>query len=151
MQITDFLVVDTNVWRANAGHASHIGLSSRQAVMEWVEAFRVSDSILVVDDSEQIFTEYKKPPYSYQDPTRDLLDLLLSNNRVCLVHVQFQGDIAMLPPHLDKIITDNDDKKFVAVADKHPATPPIVNATDSGWAQWESHLRQYGIKVIQLC
>ena len=119
--------------------------------MDFVQAFRVSESILVVDDSEQIFTEYKNPPFSYDDPTYTLLELLLSSNRVCLVHVQFHGGIAKLPPHLDQIITDDDDKKFVAVADIHPATPPIVNATDRDWAKWETRLRAYGIEVIQLC
>lgn len=121
--------------------------------MDWVAAFRVSESILVVDDSEYILYEYRKPPFSYEDPTYTLLELLLSSNRVCLVHVQFQGGIAILPPHLDEIVTDDDDKKFVAVAEKHPEKPPIVNATDRtrGWGKWEDRLRDYGIEVIQLC
>ena len=146
-------MVDTNVWRANAGHASHIGEGSRQAVRDYVEAFRQSNSILVVDDSGHIFCEYTKRPYSYQDPTRDLFDLLLSSNRVDRVQVKFQDGIAILPRALDEIVTDDDDKKFVAVADKHPENPPIVNATDRnrGWAMWENQLRGYGIDVIQLC
>ena len=119
--------------------------------MDYVEAFRVSASILVVDDSGHIFCEYKKPPYSYQDPTRDLLGLLVSSNRVDYVHVDFQDGIAVLRSHLDEIVTDNDDKKFVAVADKHLENPPIVNATDGGWLDWEDRLRDYDIEIIHLC
>ena len=71
--------------------------------------------------------------------------------RTNYANVDFQDGIAILPPHLDEIVTDNDDKKFVAVADEHNEKPPIINATDGGWLDWEDRLRDYNIEVIQLC
>jgi hypothetical protein len=46
---------------------------------------------------------------------------------------------------------DFSDRKFVAVASAHPATPPIVEATDSKWWGWKDALAAAGVTVNFLC
>ncbi|MBI4825395.1 MAG: hypothetical protein HY807_03100 [Nitrospirae bacterium] len=46
---------------------------------------------------------------------------------------------------------DPSDKKFVAVAFASKYKPKILNATDSGWWHFQSHLSQHGILVKFLC
>lgn len=42
---------------------------------------------------------------------------------------------------------DRSDRKFIAVANAHKGKPPIVEATDSKWIGWESHLTGAGLSV----
>lgn len=46
---------------------------------------------------------------------------------------------------------DAPDRKFVAVAAAHPNRPPILQATDSKWLDWEGPLRNHGVTVEFLC
>lgn len=46
---------------------------------------------------------------------------------------------------------DKSDRKFVAVANAHPAKPPILQATDSKWWGWKDALAEVGITVHFLC
>lgn len=46
---------------------------------------------------------------------------------------------------------DPADRKFVAVANAHPAKPPIVQATDSKWVGWRKALAECGIQVEFVC
>jgi hypothetical protein len=46
---------------------------------------------------------------------------------------------------------DKSDRKFVAVALTHPERPPILNAVDSDWKNFEIALNNIGIKIIFLC
>ncbi|MHB8205526.1 MAG: hypothetical protein ACYDHG_17735 [Desulfomonilaceae bacterium] len=40
---------------------------------------------------------------------------------------------------------------FVAVAEAHPAKPPILQATDCKWLGWKNALEKEGIIVNFLC
>jgi hypothetical protein len=46
---------------------------------------------------------------------------------------------------------DKSDRKFVAVALTHPEKPPILNAVDSDWKNFEIALNNIGITIIFLC
>jgi hypothetical protein len=46
---------------------------------------------------------------------------------------------------------DAADRKFPAVANAHPAKPPILQATDCKWLMWKSQLAAAGITVEFLC
>ena len=46
---------------------------------------------------------------------------------------------------------DLSDRKFVAVANAHPAKPQSLEATDSKWWGWKDALAEAGITVIFLC
>jgi hypothetical protein len=55
------------------------------------------------------------------------------------------------PDHDGLNTFDNSDRKFVAVANAHPAKPPILQATDSKWWGWKDALTDVGITVDFLC
>jgi len=46
---------------------------------------------------------------------------------------------------------DLSDRKFVAVALTHPDKPPVPNAVDSDWKNFEVALNNIGIKIEFLC
>lgn len=55
------------------------------------------------------------------------------------------------PSHENLKTFDLSDRKFVAVANAHPARPPILQATDSKWWGWKGALQEAGITVQFLC
>lgn len=55
------------------------------------------------------------------------------------------------PDHDDLNDFDNSDRKFIAVANAHPAKPPVLQATDSKWWGWKDALNEVGITVQFLC
>jgi hypothetical protein len=46
---------------------------------------------------------------------------------------------------------DAPDRKFVAVAAAHADRPPILQAADSKWLDWQDALKEHGITVELLC
>ena len=55
------------------------------------------------------------------------------------------------PENENLIDFDKSDRKFVAVALTHPEKPPILNAVDSDWKNFEMALNNIGITIIFLC
>ena len=55
------------------------------------------------------------------------------------------------PEHDELRDFDWSDRKFVAVAVKHPSKPPIIQATDSKWVGWKAGLAKCGISVEFVC
>jgi len=55
------------------------------------------------------------------------------------------------PEHTGLKDFDLSDRKFVAVANAHPAQPPILQATDSKWWRWKDALAEVGVNVTFLC
>lgn len=51
-------------------------------------------------------------------------------------------------PRLEEF--DKSDKKYVAVANKHPEHPPIYEGSDSKWLGYRDVLTEYGINIIFL-
>ena len=90
---------------------------SQNTVIDYVEDLGANNSfILVVDDSWHILGEYEGH-FSEQAAAYDLIyRTIIPSGRFDQVEVKFVDGVAMLPPHLDTIVTDKDDKKFVAVA-----------------------------------
>jgi hypothetical protein len=56
-------------------------------------------------------------------------------------------------PHEDEnlIHFDPSDRKFVAVALVHPEHPPILNAVDTDWRDYQQPLAKYGVEIDFLC
>lgn len=80
-----------------------------------------------------------------------ILTRLMAQGRVLEKFVKVDADGAVLPDEIARIVDDRNDRKFVAVSLALSPPAPIVNATDSDWADWEEGLRDHGIEVIQLC
>ncbi len=56
-------------------------------------------------------------------------------------------------PHEDETLSrfDPSDRKFVAVALAHSEHPPILNAVDTDWRDYQQHLTKYGVQIEFLC
>ncbi len=119
--------------------------------------------ILVIDDEWRIINEYKRQlkAIGYPGQGDAFLLWLLTNqwNPECCEQVeltlkadaQHASDFTAFPaaPYLTKF--DLSDRKFVAVALTHPAKPPIYNAVDTDWRDFQAVLEAHGVKVIFLC
>jgi len=152
------VVVDTNVVLvANGQHpdVSHACVATcalrLQAVMQ--------EGRLALDDGFRILTEYqnKTTPKTGNRPGDAFVKWALQNNanphRVDSVKLQDHAGrgFVSFPEDLGLESFDRSDRKFVAVAGAHPKKPPILQAADSKWLDWERALAGHGIIVEFLC
>jgi len=117
--------------------------------------------LLVLDDGDQIFAEYKRyPKFSGQPGAGDIFFKWLSDNRykpdrvaqVPLVQdPALPGEFAVFPEDPALATFDHSDRKFVAVVLTHPEKPPVLNATDSDWWDYREALHTHGVKVRFVC
>ena len=108
------------------------------------------EKCIAVDDQHLIFSEYFGL-LSQQLAPYEILTRLIRQERVSHREIDVSEGVAVLPNELGRIVQDRNDRKFVAVALSFSMPPPVVNATDSDWVDWEEGLRDNGIEVIQLC
>ena len=113
---------------------------------------------LVVDNGEEIFTEYRNNlSMSGQPGVGDHFMKWVHDNRWKFpqedrVTITSKSDsYSEFPIHDGLSDFDISDRKFVAVANAHTAKPPIIQATDSKWWGWKDTLEEVGITVEFLC
>lgn len=113
---------------------------------------------LVLDAGDEIFDEYRRNlSLSGQPGQGDIFMKWVHDNRHSfpaedLVPITPNGEsYEEFPDHPGLVDFDLSDRKFVAVANAHPAKPPILEATDSKWWGWKNALVEAGITVIFLC
>lgn len=162
MNLPDKCVVDTNV-PVKANLANQPGREPdfpRDCVHQCVEAIKhvMQNRALVIDAGKEIFAEYKRHlSLSGQPGVGDgfmkwvCIHCLssLDSHRVTITKT---GDTyAEFPKHKGLTGFDPDDHKFVAVANAHPDKPPILQATDAEWWDYQDVLREAGIEVRLLC
>jgi hypothetical protein len=113
---------------------------------------------LVMDAGDEIFDEYRRQLSLKGQPgvgdrfmkwVHDHRWQLPDANRVTIT--KSGRSYAEFPDHNDLTQFDNADRKFIAVANAHPAKPPILQATDSKWWGWKDTLSEVGISVHFLC
>ena len=151
-------VVDTNVILiANNAHAE----ASPECVMACVNRLDelMRFGVLVLDDSHRILQEYlnKTTPRKAKG-VGDLFVQWALRHQGQPNHVQ---QVALTEHHKhryeefpDPILEpkfDAPDRKFVAVAYKHPGHPPIWQAADCKWLDWWPALAAHGVNVEFLC
>lgn len=153
------VVVDTNVPII----ANQRDAESLQCVAACAEALNniTKNGLLVLDDGNRIFNEYKcHLSFSGQPGAGDVFFKWLSDNRyrpdrvaqVSLVEDPArEGEFVTFPDDPALASFDHSDRKFVAVALAHPERPPVLNATDSDWWNYRDALRAYGITVTFVC
>ena len=154
------MLIDTNVLRVANGEAAQASLEcviSCTALLQQV----YEQGGLVLDEDGEILAEYSRNARANGQPGAGdafLLQCLRNwaNPAWC--------DLAAITPHDERgyeefpddsalISFDRSDRKFVAVARKHPARPAIHNATDSDWAHPVHHraLVSHGVSIVFLC
>jgi len=155
-------IVDTNVPK-NANLALdpvNIPYELTHCVQACIEAVEhvIKKKGLVIDSEDEIFDEYRKQlSMSGQPGVGDHFMKWVHDNRWTLpsedrVAINRNGDSYYeFPIHDGLSKFDKSDRKFVAVANAHPAKPTILQATDSKWWGWNKSLEEVGITVQFLC
>ena len=113
---------------------------------------------LVVDDAGELFSEYINNLSLSGHPgvgdtfAKWVHDNQWNTDKVTRITITKNGDsYDEFPDHDGLINFDNSDRKFIAVANAHPANPPVLQATDSKWWGWKNALKEAGITVQFLC
>ncbi|MDR1828720.1 MAG: hypothetical protein LBR29_10350 [Methylobacteriaceae bacterium] len=162
MTLPKLCLLDTNVpvtanLAARPEQASDVPDACVLACIEAVEHV-VKTRGLVIDDGDEILAEYRKHLHMRGQPgvgdkfvkwIHDHCWRLPASQKV---HITKNGEsYHEFPAHEGLKDFDISDRKFVAVANAHPAKPPIVQATDSKWWGWKDALAEVGITVRFLC
>jgi hypothetical protein len=153
--MTEVYIIDTNVWvmaeKFIGDVTTQTELDCIQACKKWLKGFTESTAIILLDDQYKVLTEYRR--YVREGTLSSVyLSRLEAQPRERLLEITIQFDedgYAVVPDILLKF--DNEDKKWVALALAYTPTPPIFNAVDTDWVQWQDTLRELGITVHELC
>ncbi len=151
-------VVDTNVILVANGQHGDVSPDCVTACARRLEAI-MSGQRIALDEGFEILSEYqnKTTPKTSNRPGDAFVKWALRNN----ANPQW-CDLVKLTPHSkrgyesfpedDRLANfDPPDRKFVAVTAAHKERPPILQAADSKWIDWEVALKDHGISVEFLC
>lgn len=153
-------VVDTNVAIVANGENQD---ASRNCILACVVKLRElrDNGIIVIDDKDLIFEEYKRylsfkgQPGTGDAFFRHLYEKQYDPAKVERVNVTLNDPIEQtyeeFPDDSRLAGFDRSDRKFVAVAITSVNNPPVLNAVDSGWRNFQRELEENGIFVEQLC
>lgn len=164
------VLIDTNVMLAASAvrELSNVAMRAmprevelRERVFEWLAAFDQSDDRLVLDDVGLIRDEYDRNlPYNWQEQEYGLQVLQSKIDRMQVEFVpidtlEANGEhIAVLAPQHEALVTDREDRKWVACALAadvlHGMVPPIVYGAESDWYAAEAQLKAIGLCFIRL-
>lgn len=156
-------LIDTNV-PVNANLATQSELKNwipKECILECVkqiENITKNNAVLVLDSNNEIFNEYRNNLSLRGQPgVGDMFIKWVHDNqwnpqKIERIAITRNGDsYDEFPSHENLKTFDLSDRKFVAVANAHPARPPILQATDSKWWGWKGALQEAGITVQFLC
>lgn len=151
-------IVDTNVPIVANGNSTQ---ASPQCVIVCVEKLREIQQqyILVLDADWLIIKEYMANLSSKGQPgvgdafLKWVLTNRLNPARCQLIKITptHSGSFEEFPQDAALSGFDLSDRKFVAVALTHHEKPPIINAADSDWKNFETALATHGVKMEFLC
>lgn len=156
------VVVDTNVPVVANGASPQADARCVVRCAEAVLSIVRGESQLVLDDGDAIFREYLDNLHLAGQPgigdrfLKWVFDHRFQPNRCLLIRVseacqpgtrrfrEFPSD-----PDLEGF--DPSDQKFVAVAIASACDPPVLNAVDSDWWEYERILARHGVRVVFVC
>jgi hypothetical protein len=152
------VVVDTNVVLVANGQHEAVSPASISICAQRLQAIMKTGK-LVIDDGFRILLEYgnKTDRKAEIQPGDAFVKWALRNNANTqrVEQVALREDVERgfqsFPDDPDLLKFDAADRKFVAVASAHAAKPPILQATDSKWLDWEEPLKRHGITVEFIC
>jgi hypothetical protein len=142
-------VVDTNVCVVANGDTDHASPACVRACSQ--RLLELKPHQIAIDDGMEILREYKQRLHTKDEPRdghafyRWLVTNLYNQQRCVLV------PMAAFPADPELSGFDMDDRKFVQVALAHAERPPILNAVDSDWRNFEAPLATHGIRLEFLC
>jgi len=163
-------LIDTNVMLAAsaiselsnvATRAMPREIELRESVYEWLVQFDQSDDHMVLDDAGLVLAEYERSmPYNWQEQEYGLQVLQSKRDRMQVDEVPidtFEGNgehIAVLAAEHEAIVTDREDRKWVACAlaamIMFEESPPIVYGAETDWHIARTQLERVGIFFLPL-
>jgi hypothetical protein len=116
---------------------------------------------VVLDDGDRLLDEYNHTLNSSQQPSTGhaFLQWLFRagwDPTFCdRVEINCENESEQVftefPEHAGLANFDVADRKFVATANAHTSKPPILQAVDAKWKNWEPALNECGIRIEWLC
>ena len=163
-------LVDTNVMLAasavselsnQAVRAMPQEIELREMIYEWLADFDQSDRRIVLDEEGLVRDEYERNmPFNLreQEYGMQVLQSKLDRNLVDFVHIdslRANGEhIAVLAPAHEALVTDREDRKWVACALAAQVLfermPPIVYGAETDWFIAEEQLGGIGLLFQRL-
>jgi len=163
-------LIDTNVMLAAsaiselsnvATRAMPREIELRESVYEWLAQFDQSDHRMVLDDTGLVLAEYERNmPYNWQEQEYGLQVLQNKRDRMQVDDVPidtFEGNgehVAVLKAEHEAIVTDREDRKWVACALAAMVlfneSPPIVYGAETDWHIARTQLEELGICFLSL-
>ena len=160
METTVPVVIDTNVLLVANHKAEQASRTCIATCVKIIAQIR-QNGIVVIDNQRFALKEYgnklnEKGQPGVGDGFLKWLLTYQTNPRHCQQvaineTAAGSGEFLEFPtdPALQKF--ERSDRKWVAIALAHPATPTILNAADTDWKDFESELGVYGIKIQFPC
>jgi hypothetical protein len=152
------LVADTNVPVVANGRDGHADAECVAVCAKRLERFVRDRDRLAIDSLRLILREYERNLARGGEPGVGdaFLKWVLTNewnrNRVVRVRITPEDStFREFPSCSDLAAFHDDDRKFVAVARAHPKHPPILQAVDLDWRDFDAALRACGVAVEFLC
>ena len=159
-------LVDTNVMLAASAISALSNLAERampreielrELVYDWLVKFDQSDDRMVLDDVGLVRDEYERNmPYNWREQEYGLQVLQSKIDRMQVDDVPIESleangeHIAVLAPEHEVIITDREDRKWVASALSAQVmfgeSPPIVYGAETDW-----HIARAQLEAIGIC
>lgn len=151
------VVIDTNVLLvANQQHQDISAECVLACAKKLLEAQQ--QGIIVIDDDYRIIREYSNKPNCNGTRVGDVFLKWLLQNQANTAHVHQVTITETLADHFqefpDQILQphfDAPDRKFPSVANAHPDKPPVLQAADCKWINWQPALNAVGISVDFVC
>ena len=154
-----YVIVDTNVplKAANIYPQDEIDRKCSQSCLKFIKTLMESDDIVVLDFGREILREYsKKIDIHVADNVASQFLMWIYHNlmtdKVAQYRITKSGNntYAEFPSSPDLEGFDYSDRKFVALANAHPAHPFIYNGSDTDWWDFKEALEREGIHIIFL-
>ena len=152
------VIVDTNVAVVANGEWGENYKECEETCIDRLERILRGELKLVLDENRLILDEYSRNLYPKH---ADVGDRFL---RWILRYMHAQCELVPITPiensktEFEEFPSDQalqkfdpDDRKFVAVAHKHPQKPPILQAVDSKWLDFREALGEHEVKVEFIC
>lgn len=149
------VVMDTNVVHVANGETQQAGPGCVTACVDRMDRI-IQGERLVLDKQDRILKEYPMPTgqlgaghafvkWAWTNRYNPALCELVA------IHPHEARGFVEFPEDDDLSDFDPDDRKFVAVALASRGSPPIVNATDTGWRDHQEALARHRVHIDFIC
>jgi hypothetical protein len=153
------VLVDTNVAVVANGRKTHAGVDCTLKCIIRLERV-MRKEVLLLDDKMRILAEYRRnlSPSGQPGPGDAFMKWVWNNQantrhcrQIPIRHRKDTEDFIEYPQDKELAGFDRSDRKFVAVALASKLDPPIINAVDTDWWDYQEPLRKHGVSIEFLC